>query len=58
MFDEIEEVMKELEMLERYFDNDYISLRTYYEIKDSILLKYIAIGESYRSEVREKLENG
>lgn len=55
---EVEEVMKELEMLERYLDNEYITLKTYYEIKENILLKYIAIGESYRSEVMEKLENG
>ena len=55
---EVEEVMKELEMLERYLDNEYITLKAYYEIKENILLKYIAIGEAERSEVREKLENG
>lgn len=55
---EVEEVMKELEMLEQFLFHDYLDLKTYYEIKNNILLKYIAIGEAERSEVREKLENG
>lgn len=57
MEDEVIEILAQLKSLEDFFTNDYISLKTYYEIKENILLKYIAIGESYRSENKEKIEN-
>ena len=51
------EILADLEALEDFYKKDYISLETYYSIKNEILLKYVAIGEHYKSEVMEKLEN-
>lgn len=51
------EILADLEALEGFYRKDYINLETYYRIKNEILLKYVAIGEHYKSEVMEKLEN-
>lgn len=51
------EILSDLEALEGFYRKDYINLETYYKIKNEILLKYVAIGEHYKSEVMEKLEN-
>lgn len=51
------EILDDLEHLEKFYNKDYINLETYYKIKNEILLKYVAIGEYYKSEIVEKLEN-
>ncbi len=51
------EILSDLEALESFYKKDYIDLKTYYEIKKEILVKYVAIGEYYHSEVTEKIEN-
>lgn len=51
------EILSDLEALEGFFNKDYINLETYYKIKNEILLKYVAIGEHYKSEVMEKIQN-
>lgn len=51
------EILADLEALEGFYRKDYINLETYYKIKNEILLKYVAIGEHYKSEVMEKIQN-
>lgn len=51
------EILKDLEALENFYKRDYINLKTYCKIKNEILLKYVAIGEHYKSEVMEMIEN-
>ena len=51
------EILADLEALEGFYRKDYIDLETYYKIKNEILLKYVAIGEHYKSEVMEKIQN-
>ena len=51
------EIVSDLEALEGFDRKDYINLETYYKIKNEILLKYVAIGEHYKSEVMEKIQN-
>ena len=51
------DILSDLENLELFYKKDYITLKEYYKIKNEILLKYVAIGEYYKSEVVEKLEN-
>lgn len=57
MEDEVEEVLEELRMLEKFYEKDYITLKEYYEVKNNILLRYISIGEYYKSELMEVIEN-
>lgn len=57
MQDEVFKIFSQLEHLEDFYREDYIDLRTYYKIKENILLKFIAIGEAERSEIMEKIEN-
>lgn len=51
------DILSDLENLELFYKKDYITLKEYYKIKNEILLKYVAFGEYYKSEVVEKLEN-
>lgn len=51
------EILADLETLESFYNKDYINLEMYYKIKNEILLKYVAIGEHYKSEVMEKIQN-
>lgn len=51
------EILADLEALENFYKRDYINLQMYYKIKNEILLKYVAIGEHYKSEVMEMIEN-
>lgn len=57
MNEEVTEVMRHLDTLEEFYNNDYLDLKTYYEIKGNILLRYISIGEYYKEELKEKLGN-
>lgn len=50
-------ILADLEALEGFYTKDYIDLKTYYKIKNEILLKYIAVGEHYKSEVMELIQN-
>ena len=54
---EVEEVMKELESLEHFYNECYIDLKQYFELKEKILIKFIAIGEKYKTEAKEGLLN-
>lgn len=51
------EILADLEALEGFYTKDYIDLKTYYNIKKEILMKYVAIGEHYESEVLEMIQN-
>lgn len=55
--DEIMEILEELDSLENFYNKDYIDLKTYYKIKNEILLKYISVGEYYKSEVEDKINS-
>ena len=57
MKEEVLEILEELEALENFYAKDYINLKTYYEIKNNILLKYISIGEAYKSDIEGKFLN-
>lgn len=57
MKEEIEIILKHLDTLEEFLNRHYIDLKTYYEIKDKILMEYIAIGEVYKSENSERILN-
>lgn len=50
-------ILADLEALEGFYTKDYIDLCTYYQIKKEILTKYVAVGEHYKSEVMEMIQN-
>lgn len=50
-------ILADLEALEGFYTKDYIDLYTYYQIKKEILTKYVAVGEHYKSEVMEMIQN-
>lgn len=50
-------ILADLEALEGFYTKDYINLETYYKIKNEILTKYVAVGEHYKSEVMEMIQN-
>ena len=50
-------ILADLKALEDFYTKDYINLETYYKIKNEILLKYIAVGEHYKSEVMDLIQN-
>lgn len=50
-------ILADLEALEGFYTKDYIDLYTYYQIKKEILTKYVAVGEHYKSEVLEMIQN-
>lgn len=54
---ETEEILLHLRILEEFLNKHYIDLKTYYEIKDKILMEYIAIGEVYKSKNNERYLN-
>lgn len=50
-------ILADLEALEGFYTKDYIDLYTYYQIKKEILTKFVAVGEHYKSEVLEMIQN-
>lgn len=54
---EIEEILLHLRTLEEFLNKHYIDLKTYYEIKDKILMEYIAVGEVYKAKNNERYLN-
>lgn len=46
-------ILADLEALEGFYTKDYINLETYYKIKNEILTKYIAVGEYYKTELKD-----
>jgi len=52
---ELLEIIGELDSLENFYNKDYINLETYFKIKKEIIIKYISVGEYYKSEVEDRI---
>lgn len=56
LLETINNIYEDLEKLEDLYNKEYLSLKSYYEIKENILLKLSGISEVERESIKTKKE--